>query len=632
MKSKTSCFNRTILKKNVTHYWPLWASYLGILLLVVPFNIWQMTADEWYYEYYDGASRMYGVMYGAVSVMIDPWMSFLFAGVVALAVFSYLYSAKNANMMHALPVNRLELYVTNFLSGLSFLWIPQVIVFFVSVLVCLANEITCMQYLFLALLCQMGVSFFAYALAVFVAMFTGQILAMPAYYIIVNFLYVGCVFLVNAFMELLSFGITNRWNPGKSCMLSPLYYLDNNLWVREAYRNGSETSTGLEVNGVSLVAIYAIAAVVIIVIAYQIYKRRQIETAGDWVSVGFVKPIFRWGLAAYGGSLLALGFTNILQEVHCLNPYVCMVLSIIVTGFLCFFAAEMLLRKSFKVFQKKRVIEWAGFTAAAILVFSMFELDVFGVERVMPKEDEIAAAFVNMDYPVMVEKEDILELLAIHQDVVTHKKEYRELEQTGHGYYYTTFRYYMEDGSVFERRYPLPTTEEYIADETTPAAKILAWESEPEYLKQNLLGMDYEANRYISGYIDLYNEDGDYRNYMFSEEEAAEIAEAVEKDIDAGNYKAYTLGSVQVRETAFYINNISLDYYNKNGYNSSWDYYGYYNSYVGTAKQGTVREAASQANCYITFGPECEYTVKALEELGIMDDTWKLYTENEYYD
>ena len=52
----------------------------------------------------------------------------------ALAVFSYLYSAKSTNMMHALPVNRLELYVTNYLSGLIFLIVPEIITFFITVL------------------------------------------------------------------------------------------------------------------------------------------------------------------------------------------------------------------------------------------------------------------------------------------------------------------------------------------------------------------------------------------------------------------------------------------------------------------------------------------------------------------
>ena len=154
---------------------------------------------------------------GAGSTPDDPSSAglFFFAVAAALAVFSYLYSAKSTNMMHALPVNRLELYVTNYLSGLIFLIVPEIITFFITVLVCLANQFTCIQYLFAALLAQAGVTFFAYSLAVFVAMFTGQAFAMPCYYVIVNYLYVGCMFIVAKVIETISYGIENAWNPGK---------------------------------------------------------------------------------------------------------------------------------------------------------------------------------------------------------------------------------------------------------------------------------------------------------------------------------------------------------------------------------------------------------------------------------
>ena len=192
MKSKTSCFNRMIFKKNFTHYWPLWALYLGYLMLLMPVQIWQLATNKWYYEDYDAVSRMYEIVQYALETELSPFSIFLFSVVMALAVFSYLYSGKNANMMHALPVNRLELFVTNYLSGLSFLLVPEIIAFLVSVLVCLANGITCIQYLFIGLICQMGISFFAYSMAVFIAMFTGHAFAMPAYYYILNYLYVGC--------------------------------------------------------------------------------------------------------------------------------------------------------------------------------------------------------------------------------------------------------------------------------------------------------------------------------------------------------------------------------------------------------------------------------------------------------
>ena len=89
MKSKTSCFNRTIFRKNFTQYWPLWVLYLGYLLLIEPVQIWQMATNKWIYVDYDETSRMCGIIDDAVRTAITPFPLFLFAAIMALAVFSY---------------------------------------------------------------------------------------------------------------------------------------------------------------------------------------------------------------------------------------------------------------------------------------------------------------------------------------------------------------------------------------------------------------------------------------------------------------------------------------------------------------------------------------------------------------
>lgn len=632
MKSKTSCFNSTIFKKNITHFWPVWAAYLVYLLLSEPVSIWQLATNEWYMEIYTDTERMYTVIERTLSLMISPYMTFAFAAAMALAVFSYLYSAKNANMMHALPVNRLELFVTNYSSGLVFMLLPQIIAFFVSVLVCMGNQITWIQYLFFGLLCQMGTSFFAYSLAVFVAMFTGQMLAMPAYYLVVNYLYIGCWYIVNILTELLCYGVSSRPSPGRTAMLSPLNYLATNLWVDSIYDRNTNAVEGIEVAGRNAVAIYAVAAIFITIAAYQFYRRRQIETAGDWISEGFVKPIFRWGCGLCGGILLSLMVIyTIMDSVH-MNVYAGTVVCAVIMGFLCFFAAEMLICKQFRVFQKKRLIEWGVFTAAMVLFITCFEMDVFGIESKIPDADEIETAYVNMDYPIMVEGEDVAELLDIHKQVIADKDAYLAIEQENHGYYYTTFRYYLKDGSSFERRYPVAITEEYLNDTDSPAARILAWEREIDNLKEQILGKGYETYEYTGGYMDVYNENFDYHEQTFDEAAAEMLAEAIIKDIEAGYYDVYYVDCMDRPYDTWYYNNICLEYYNRNADYDVWDYYNGYNSYIGDSVYTTTEMAVGAGlDCNsIRFGSDCVNTVRAIEKLELVGDTWKLYTQKEY--
>lgn len=627
MKSKTSCFNTTIFKKNMTHYWPIWALYLCYLMVIMPFNLWMMISQNRYYTGQEEAARPIYIMLNTLNVGLMPLPVFLFGAVAAMAVFSYLYSPKNANMIHSLPVSRLELFSTNYLSGLLFLLVPELLAFVVSVLVCLTSQLTNIQYLFLWLVHCVGMTFFAYSLAVFVAMFTGQILAMPVYYFIVNYLYVGCLYIICSLISLISYGISDSdfWHPGASCILSPIYYLGNNLRVKPLYEKGGEIPSGVTLMGGSLVTIYAAAAVVITAAAYWLYKKRQIEKAGDLISIGILKPVFRWGVALCGGTVISLLIAGMLNEYRNFNAFYCIIPCIIVFGFLCFFIAEMLLQKSFRVFRKKRVVEWMAFTAVAVVFLSLFKLDAFGVEHYLPKEEEIEAAFVNMDFPILVEKEKIPELLAMHQQAIDNKKLYLETAKEDEGYYYTTFRYYLKDGSTVDRRYPVPIQTAYIEDGSSFAGKLRKWESTPEQMKTQILGWAYEENSYFSANIDMYAMDGKSDNRIMRNEELERIVQAVSADVEEGNFEPYYLYTVGDEDISYY-NGITLNYYNEKGAYDAWDYYTNY--YYGKYER-TGREEGSHS-VYITIGPKCRNVIKELEDMGIVDDTWKLLTYEQF--
>lgn len=631
MKSKTSCFNRTIFKKNFTHFWPLWLLYQMYLLVAVPVSVWQNAASPYYYGtgYEDGSARMYQLVELAVHRMLLPLPAFLFAGAAALAVFSYLYSAKNANMIHALPVNRLELYVTNYLSGLVFLILPEIITFFITVIVCLANQFTCIQYLFAALLAQAGVTFFAYSLAVFVAMFTGHVFAMPCYYVIVNYLYVGCMFIVAKVIETISYGIENAWNPGKSCILSPLYYLNNNLRSNLIYPENGNGITGIKITGMPLAGIYAAAAVVLVVVAYQMYKRRQIETAGDWVSIGIIKPVFRWGAALCGGLIVGVTVVSMLTDLPQLRKYPCLLLCSVVMGFLFFFGAEMLLEKNFKVFRRKRVLEWAATAVITVVFVSLFEMDAFGLERYVPEVADVDTAFVYMDYPVQVKDEDLATLTELQREIIANKENNQEVERTGSGFYYTTFLYYMKDGSTVERRYALPLHDAEDTAVQMPVDQILSWESEPENLEREIYGIGNAECRFTSGYVDLYTSTGLNNTYMFSEKEIEQISKAIRADIADGNLAKYYQYCQQPEDT--YYSNIELEYYSADGYIDNWMYYyDYYDSLEKLEGKNVDRqEMTVGGNLYLTFGPDCVHIVQTLEELGITNDKWKLMTNQD---
>lgn len=147
MKSKISCFNKTIFKKNVTRFWPIWLLYMGYLVFALPVNLWLDMASYNRWDVYTQTQRQLMALSDTLGAVLNPLPTFIFAGVSIMAVFSYLYSARNANMIHALPVDRLELFVTNFSSAAAFMIIPQTIMFIITVFVCIAARVTYIQYI-----------------------------------------------------------------------------------------------------------------------------------------------------------------------------------------------------------------------------------------------------------------------------------------------------------------------------------------------------------------------------------------------------------------------------------------------------------------------------------------------------
>ena len=156
----------------MTHFWPLWALYSCYLIVSLPVGLW---FNMRYYLQDDSYSQLQRQVYaisGAMRAAMNPVITFAFAAVMIMAVFSYLYSAKNTNMIHSLPVDRRELFVTNIISAFAFMIVPQILTFIITVFVCIGAHITNIQYILYWFGAEAAMTFFALALGAFVAMFT----------------------------------------------------------------------------------------------------------------------------------------------------------------------------------------------------------------------------------------------------------------------------------------------------------------------------------------------------------------------------------------------------------------------------------------------------------------------------
>ena len=115
MKLKTSLFNKAVARRNLTGHMGLWAGCLFIWMMILPLNVYFQTGSVIRFSNMEllQAEELAEMKSSAMieRVLWDNMEVYLvlFAGIAlvcAIVSFSYLFTARNANMMHTYPVNR----------------------------------------------------------------------------------------------------------------------------------------------------------------------------------------------------------------------------------------------------------------------------------------------------------------------------------------------------------------------------------------------------------------------------------------------------------------------------------------------------------------------------------------------
>ena len=574
MRSKTSCFNGTLFRKNLSRYWPLWglASFGGAMfplamlvnLLHDGFQLWSPLETR--QAYYTVLS--YGV----------PVISIVYAILCAMAVWSYLYNARSVGMMHTLPVRREGLFVTNVLSGLTMMAIPYAVTGVLLVLVTMLFGGFEPVGVLVTILGVMGESLFFFGLATFCAFIVGNVFMLPALYGLLNFIAVLTDFMVNLLAQGFCFGLNSSYS-GTVEWLSPVVYLMQKIspnstyetqWVTDRlggqrYETSVLTSVTLE-NG-WLIAVYAAVGVVLMVLAWLLYRRRRSESAGDVVAVGWMKPVFRYGCAAYSAILGGRLLYALLWESFQSGRYFTvlpMILCMIAGGAIGYYAASMLLAKTPRVFKTT----WKGMLAVALgcaALCGAMKCDLFGVTRRVPAPDSVKLVNVyaaGSNYYLTPGKDDALieKVRTLHQTIID-DKDYIMSTAEGRSVYMETeegsytigapaseivstsvssfantsvrFTYMLNSGLKVERRYNLYLTQNRMDQEDTYDHLLDQLINSPEMRQKRIRWRD-EGFQMTEVWYDTWSGGGD-----LSSREAGLLLDAVAKDAENGDWGVY---------------------------------------------------------------------------------------------
>ncbi len=610
MKSKIFCFNPAVFHKNTFLYWPLWAGYLIVLLALIPIHLWM--AFNSYLSYYIASASeqekksmlMYYFRETMARTDVYSLVVLVMAALTMMALFNYLFSARNTNMMHAFPVTRGELFGTSIMNALCFMLIPELIAFFATVLVCLSYGITCVQYVAMFYLFLAVASVLFLSLSAVAAMLTGQILGLPIVVALFNVMYVWIRSVIGEMFCLIGYGLTEYTVSADHGQLffSPLSYFMRRIKFTPQYTQGDNMQymTGITPEGFQMMGWYLLASVVFFAAAVTLYRKRPLENAGDVVIFSSLNPCFRWLAGFMAGYTLVMYACLFLKEARIFLPYVVMAVIVILVGLLAFYIAEMLIRKNFRVLNKRILRESVIFAGAMLVSFGV----VMGVTKVqenyVPNQEEINSAEFNLSYSITLDADEAVDVVALQKEILAHADEWNSAIKETVDYAVVSFSYMLKNRNTVSRSYSIPFTQSGLA----ALAKLTDFERIPKQFEEQYL-LDYYNNQfYASGGFEFNNE----QYIPFGDDTAKVLLEAIRQDVEDGNIQDYNL--------------ISSD----GSWDSPQDQYSGYISFEFEIPNRTMRYneyldeyILSDNYCSISFGERSRHLIDALISTGLID-------------
>lgn len=445
MKSKTSFFSPVLFRKALTRFWPVWALELMFfqLFVTIPLTSWadRMTRNHMGIK----GEALADEVYTAAAVLTFPLLIAFLCIVAAVCMFAYLTKEREAYAIHSLPLNRTQLFVSHYLAGLVMLVVPYLVTYLLIMGITVRYSSGDMQsVLLLSLLVCLGETFIEvllfYNLGCLVVMLTANSGMAVAVYAVLNVLYLGVETMYSWLGGLFIYGFAvpggvynavmeeNAMSGGLLARLTPVFSLRNHVGiVFDVIDTAASVSDPELMEEIGLefgrVASYLIPAVLFLGLAFFLYQKRHIESAGNMVSFPWGRPVFRIVFSICGSLLFAYLFYESCYSYNISTYRYADIFKIILAatgvGFvLCYFISNMILYRTFWIWKK---ISWIRFFLFLCVVLGgLAGMKHFGADivlRIMPKAEEVQSAELKI-YKVLDTSEDVLELEWEKEEVI----------------------------------------------------------------------------------------------------------------------------------------------------------------------------------------------------------------------
>lgn len=380
-----SFFNPALLRSDLRRCWPLFAGYTFLWFLILPLRMWNDVPADLQAAHPDVARRVALEIIGNATTAAI-WIHLIFGIVLAMALFSYLSSARGTYGMHSFPASRGCQFRTHLLSCVGCVAVSNVLICLLSAQSGGTHWGASLSWLVFSL-----VTFLLFfSLGVFCCMLCGWLPAMAVAYGAVNCVVIFCRILADAMCSTFypSYNDT-AFSMGRDHIvvwLTPVLRLHQNLY--EVYNNGSGPL--LSAGTWKSLLVYGIVALVLLAAGALLYRIRRSEASGDTLAFRPLRPVVRWVVGILGGLGLGLVLAAILS---CTKNTPALLACIVTLGLACMIVTQMLIARTPRVFGKL----WPELLALCAVLLALtlcIKADLFGFERRIPQTDQVESVEV----------------------------------------------------------------------------------------------------------------------------------------------------------------------------------------------------------------------------------------------
>lgn len=438
-----------LLRSGLKRFWPLWLAGFIALFLAIDIPVYTAasniahSADSVTYQA-DALDTMWQV------ARLGGWFYALVGSIiVALALNEHLFDSRAATFIGSLPIRKTTVYATLLVAGIVVLTcIPVLAAALLVPLRLSLGPVFALSGVVHWCVTAILLAFVFYAIALLCCHLAGTRFVAALLYLVFNLL-TGCIeAAISLIVPSLAYGVAPQ--------ATMLEQFAPAIWLVQA-------ATGWGVKSASQwpsLLCYALVAAGIMVGSGALFKRRNLEAAGDSVSFAPVRPVLKY-LAGVSMALLFGSVYRLLMISETINglpmqpgEVVALATLMAAGAFIGALFAEMIMSRSTHVLGK--VWRSGAALAGLSLVFvAACYFDLVGVARRVPEVSDVEKVMLNCDYGindlVITSSEGIEDVCDLHRSLIT----YGGTGDQDMRCYTIGLTYQLKGGRTLYRSYPV---------------------------------------------------------------------------------------------------------------------------------------------------------------------------------